>query len=210
MRLSRLRVSTTRFTFIETMFFKFMCSIHCFHRYIATCCNSCIHIRGYNTCFHRYISACCYCCLTRTTNTALIDTSNRFTTVVATVPFNFAITSLILHAFINHITPRNNLCGACRISLCNCATFINNVFFSIHRDCIVAHNSALCITNFVICCNRSRVTFNKTIIIVNGITSKSHILIRYNATTIMHSINRKVNRLGLQISATFYSFCVWC
>ena len=186
-------MSTARFTFIETMFFKLMCSIHCLHCYIATCRYLCIHIRGDNTCLHRYISACYYCCLTSTTNTALIYTSNRFTAVVATIPLNLAITGLILHAFIDYITPRTNLCGTCCISLCNCATFINNVFLSIYRDCIGAHNSALCITNFVICCNRSRITFNKTIIIVNGITSNSHILIRYNTTTIMHRINSKVN-----------------
>ena len=203
-------MSATRLSLVKTMFFKLVGSIHCFHRYIATCRNSCIHIRGDNTCLHRYISTCYYCCLTSTTNTALIYTRNRFTTIVATIPFNFAITGLILYAFINYITSRTNLCGASCISLCNGATFVNDVFLSIHRDCIVAHNSTLCITNFVICCNCSRVTFNKTIIIMNGITSKSHILIRYNATTIMHSINRKVNRLGLQISATFYSFCVLC
>ena len=197
MRLSRLRVSTTRFTFIETMFFKFMCSIHCFHRYIATCRHSCIHIRGYNTCLHRYITPCYYCCLTSTTNIALIYTSNRFTTIVNTVPLNLTITGLILYTFINYITPRNNLCGASCISLCDSATFINNVFLSIHRDCIVSHNGTLCITNFIICYNSSSITFNKTIIIVNRVTSKSYILICYNATAIMHSINRKVNRFRL-------------
>ena len=156
-----------------------------------------IDIRGNNTCRHRYISACDYCCLTRTTNTTLIYTSNRFTAVVATVPLNLAIGSLVLHAFIDYITPRNNLCGASCISLCNCTTFINNVFLSIHRNCIVAHNSALCITNFIIRYNRSSITFDKTIVIVNSITSKIHIFIRHNTTAIFHSINGKINGLGL-------------
>ena len=193
MRLSRFRMSTARFTFIETMFFKLVGSIHCFHCYIATCRHLCIHIRGDNTCLHRYISSCYYCCLTSTTNTALIYPRNRFTTVVATIPFNLAITGLILYAFINYIASCTNLCGTSCISLCNGATFINNVFLSIHRNCIVAHNGTLCITNFVICCNCSRITFNKTIIIVNGITSKSHIFICYNTTAIMDSVNRKIN-----------------
>ena len=209
MRLRRLRMSATRFTLIKTMFFQFMCSIHGFHRYIMAGRYMRIYIRGNNTCRHRYISACDYCCFTRTTNTTLIYTGHRFTSIVSTIPLNFAISCLVLHACINYITTSSNLCRTSRIRLCNGTAFINDVFLSIHRDCIVANNSALCITNFIICYNRSSITFDKTIVIVNSITSKIHIFIRHNTTTIFHSINRKVNGLSLQISCTVYSFCSW-
>ena len=197
MRLRCLRVSATRFTLVKTMFFQFMCSIHGFHRYIMAGRYMRIYIRGNNTCRHRYISACDYCCFTSTTNTTLIYTCHRFTSIVSTIPLNFAISCLILYACINYITSSTNLCRTSRISLCNGTAFINDVFLSIYRDCIVAYNSPLCITNFIIRYNRSCVPFNKTIVIVNSITSKIHIFIRHNTTAIFHSINGKVNGLGL-------------
>ena len=197
MRLRRLRMSATRFTLIKTMFFQFMCSIHGFHRYTMAGRYMRIYIRGNNTCRHRYISACNYCCFTSTTNTTLVYTGHRFTSIISTIPLNFAISCLILYACINYITTSSNLCRTSRISLCNGTAFINDVFLSIHRDCIVAHNSALCITNFVICYNRGSVTFNKSIIIVNGVASNSYILVCHNTTASMHGINGKVNGLGL-------------
>ena len=209
MRLRRLRMSTTRFALVKTMFFQFMCSIHGFHRYIMASRYMRIYIRSNNACRHRYISTCDYCCFTSTTNTTLIYTGYRFTSIISTIPLNFAISCLILYACINYITSCTNCCGTSCISLCNGTAFINDVFLSIYRDCIVPHNRTLCITNFVIRCNRSSVPFNKTIVIVNSITSKSHIFIRHNTTTIFHSINRKVNGLSLQICCTFYSFCIW-
>ena len=197
MRLRRLRVSATRFTLVKTMFFQFMCSIHGFHRYIMAGRYMRIYIRGNNTCRHRYISACNYCCFTSTTNTTLIYTGYRLTSIISTIPLNFAISCLILYACIHYITTSTNLCGTSCISLCNGTAFINDVFLSIYRDCIVAYNSTLCITNFIIRYNRSHVTFNKTIIIMNSVTGNSYILVRHNTTTSMHGINGKVYGLGL-------------
>ena len=152
-----------------------------------------IYIRSNNACRHRYISTCNYCCFTSTTNTTLIYTGYRFTSIISTIPLNFAISCLILYACINHITSSTNLCRTSCISLCNGTAFINNIVFSMHRNGVIAYNSPLCITNFIIRYNRSSIPFNKTIVIVNSITSKSHIFIRHNTTAIMHGINRKGN-----------------
>ena len=111
-----------------------MCSIHSFHRYIMAGRYMRIYIRGNNTCRHRYISTCDYCCFTSTTNTTLIYTGYRFTSIISTIPLNFAISCLILYACINHIASRTNLCRTSRISLCNGTAFINDVLLSMYRN----------------------------------------------------------------------------